>query len=80
MYFSIVNNKYFPDNPRGFLLLPKNKYVARTVPLLTFFDESFYYFICKILEDDIAKNRVKNTFGWWMLGTKLKKMEEDDLK
>lgn len=79
MYFSIVNNKYFPDNPRGFLLLPKNKYVARTVPLLTFFDESFYYFICKILEDDIAKNRVKNTFGGWMLGTKLKKMEEDDL-
>lgn len=61
-------------------MVPKNEYVARTIPLLTYIDESFYYFACKIIEDNIAENRVENTFGGWRLGTKLKAKEEDDLE
>ena len=79
LYASIVNSSYFPDNPRDYLLLPKTKYVARTISLLTYKDESFYYFVCKMIEDDIAQNRVENTFGGWRLGGKFKVLEEDDL-
>jgi hypothetical protein len=80
LYDKISSNNYFPTNPRDYLMLPKSEYVARTVPLLTYIDESFYYFACKIIEENIAENRVENTFGGWRLGTKLKEKEEDDLE
>lgn len=80
LYDKISSNNYFPTNPRDYLMLPKSEYVSRTIPLLSYIDESFYYFACKIIEENIAENRVENTFGGWRLGTKLKKKEEDDLE
>jgi hypothetical protein len=53
--------------------------VARTIPILNFQDESFYYFVCKILENEIAENRVANTFGGWRLGNSLKAKEQEDI-
>lgn len=79
LYDAIQNNNYSPLSPIAYVYIPKTLYVARTIPILHFIDESFYYFMCKYIEDDIAENRVKNTFGGWRLGNALRTKEEDDI-
>lgn len=78
LYNALLENNYSPKCPRNFLLLNKTKYVSRIIPLLNVEDELFYYFVCKYLEDEIAINRVQNTFGGWRLGNPLKQQEEED--
>lgn len=80
LYELVNSGNYCPNNPREFLMLPKTEYVARTIPLLSYLDESFYYFATKTIEEYIAENRVENTFGGWRLGTKLKEKENDDIE
>ncbi|MCI8273159.1 MAG: RNA-directed DNA polymerase [Clostridia bacterium] len=54
----------------------KSNNVARIIPVLTVKDELLYYFVCKMLEEEIAINRTENTYGGWLLGNKIR-IEED---
>ncbi len=79
LYEKLAQNNYSPLSPETYVLIPKTEHVARTIPILNFQDESFYYFVCKILENEIAENRVANTFGGWRLGNSLKAKEQEDI-
>lgn len=79
LYEKILVSNYNPKTPIAYVFLHKTQYVSRIIPILTLEDECFYYFICKILEDDIAINRVRNTFGGWRLGNEIKQKELDDI-
>jgi len=79
LYLDLINSNYTPSSPMSYVYLPKSRFVARIIPILCIRDECFYYFICKVLEEDIAGNRVRNTFGGWRLGNLLKQQEEDDI-
>lgn len=79
LYDDLKNNNYSPLSPITYIFLHKTEFVSRIIPILHPKDEAFYYFICKYIEDDIAINRVQNTFGGWRLGTPLKEKEQEDL-
>lgn len=79
LYNELISNNYSPLSPVSYVFLHKSEFVARIIPILHARDEAFYYFICKYLENDIAENRVPNTFGGWRLGTPLKEKEQEDI-
>lgn len=79
LYDDLLLNNYSPLSPLSYIFLHKSEFVARIIPILHARDEAFYYFVCKYLENDIAENRVPNTFGGWRLGTPLKEKEQEDI-
>lgn len=77
----IEDRTYSPFPPRGLIIVHKQNLVLRFVPVLTPEDYCVYYFCIKNLEEDIAKNRVKYTYGGWSLGWTIRKQENlDDSK
>ena len=70
------NYEYSVGNIEEKLFVYKSNNVARIIPVLTVKDELLYYFVCKMLEDEIAINRTENTYGGWILGNKIR-LEED---
>jgi len=70
--------KYAPSLPRGFIVSHKKNLVVRFIPALTREDYCVYFFCLKSLEDEIAKNRVKGTYGGWRLGGKIRSLENFD--
>jgi len=68
--------KYFPSLPRGYVMLDKHNGVARIIPVFTYRDMCVYYLCVKELEEDIASNRVPGTYGGWVMGNPIRKMED----
>jgi len=76
LYNEIVTYTYHPQSPREYIVFNKHNFVARIVPTFTAKDYCLYYFATKILEDEIAENRVEGTYGGWRLGNKIRLIEE----
>ncbi len=76
LYYELSNYEYSVGNIEEKLFVYKSNNVARIIPVLTVKDELLYYFVCKMLEDEIAVNRTENTYGGWILGNKIR-LEED---
>lgn len=76
LYNELNNYEYRTDIIDEKLFTYKTNNVARIIPILSIKDELLYYFVCKMLEDDIAINRTENTYGGWRIGNKIK-IEED---
>lgn len=76
LFYEINNYEYKVDGIDEKLFTYKTNNVARIIPILSIKDELLYYFVCKMLEDEIAINRTENTYGGWRIGNKIK-IEED---
>lgn len=76
LYKELKNYEYRTDVIDEKLFTYKTINVARIIPILSVKDELLYYFVCKMLEDEIAVNRTENTYGGWRIGNKIK-IEED---
>lgn len=76
LYKQLNNYEYRVDSVEEKLFVYKTNNVARIVPVLTVKDELLYYFLCKMIEENIAINRTENTYGGWLLGNEIR-LEED---
>lgn len=76
LYKQLNNYEYRVDSVEEKLFVYKSNNVARIVPVLTVKDELLYYFLCKMIEENIAINRTENTYGGWLLGNEIR-LEED---
>lgn len=65
LYDDITNHQYCPSTPREYLFVHKTEFVPRILPVFNYVDEACYYFVCKMLEEDIANNRIERNF-WRM--------------
>lgn len=75
---NIEKMKYVPAPPRGYVVSHKQNLVVRFIPTLTEEDYCVYFYCIKRLENEIAKNRIKGTYGGWKLGGKIRKLEGFD--
>lgn len=80
LYNDLVTGNYSPSVLRGRLFSYKNNNVARIIPCLTVKDEALYFFLIKMIEEDIANNRVEGTFGGWRLGNAIKELENLEIE
>lgn len=80
LYSKLSNGSYFVNSPRAFKIQGKSQMVARVIPLLTLEDYCVYYFCIKQLENDLALNRVRNTYGGFSLGGSIRQSEEEELE
>jgi len=78
LYNQIILFTYHPYPCRDYIIKNKHNYVARIIPSFYPKDLFLYYYCIKMLEDEIAKNRVEGTYGGWRLGNKIRFMEEND--
>ncbi len=76
LYKEISDFSYVPSLPRAHIVINKHNHVARVCPTFEPKDYFLYFFCTKILEDDIAINRVDGTWGGWRLGNKIRLKEE----
>lgn len=79
VYQDLNDRNYYPSIPRHTLYKEKSEWVPRIIPVFEVEDYCVYYFCLKQLEDRIAENKIPNTFGWWSLGGKMRKYEEDEI-
>lgn len=80
LYKELKNYEYKTDIIDEKLFSYKTNNVARIIPILSVKDELLYYFVCKMLEDEIAINRTENTYGGWRIGNKIKIEEEAEIE
>lgn len=59
LYKELKNYEYRTDVIDEKLFTYKTNNVARIIPILSVKDELLYYFVCKMLEDEIAVNRTE---------------------
>jgi hypothetical protein len=79
LFSDIRNRHYTASVPRDYIVSNKNySYVTRIVPTFSYRDACVYFFCIKRLEEFIAMNRVKGTFGGWRLGNSIRKKEEEE--
>jgi len=78
LYSDIMNYTYSPQKPRGYIILNKHNYVSRICPTFYPKDYFLFFYCCKMLEDDIAINRVEGTYGGWTLGNPIKEIEHSE--
>lgn len=78
LYEQIITYEYHPCACREYIVLDKHNYVARIIPVFEPKDYYLYYFCIKMIEDEIAINRVNGTFGGWSLGTTLREREKEE--
>lgn len=78
LHQDIINRAYFPEHPRDYIVSDKHNYVARIVPAFGYRENSVYFFCAKMLEDKIAINHVKGTYGGWRLGNPIREKEEKE--
>lgn len=79
LYNEIVSFTYNPSNPRDYIVINKHNGISRYVPTFTRKDYCVYYFCIKLLENEIAVNRVENTYGGWSLGNQIRLKEEQEI-
>lgn len=78
LHEEITNFVYHPLTPHDYIIINKGKQVARITPTFHPKDYFLYYFCTKIIEDEIAENRVEGTYGGWRLGNKIQLREDND--
>jgi hypothetical protein len=78
LYRDLADFKYHPSPPRDYIVFNKHNYVSRIVTSFHAKDYFLTYFCCKMLEEEIAKNRVPGTYGGWRLGNKIRIREEEE--
>lgn len=80
LFYKLDNYEYKPSPIMNKIFTYKTNNVARILPVLNIEDELFYYFVCKMIEEEIAINRTPYTYGGWVLGNRIRleeKMEID---
>lgn len=79
LYDGIIEFTYNPKNPREYIVINKHNGISRYVP--TFYRQDYcVFFLCiKLLENEIAVNRVDGTFGGWTLGNPIRLKEEQEI-
>lgn len=78
LYNEVKTFSYHPNPPRDYIVFNKHNYVSRIVTSFSAKDYFLTYFCCKILEDEIAQDRVPGTFGGWRLGNKIRTKEDEE--
>lgn len=79
LYVQITNFTYTPSHPRHYIHVNKHNGVTRFVPTFNRKDYCVYYLCIKLLENEIAVNRVDGTFGGWTLGNQIRLKEEQEI-
>jgi hypothetical protein len=70
---------YTPSHPRHYIHINKHNGVTRFVPTFNRKDYCVYYLTIKLLEHEVAVNRVEGTFGGWTLGNPIRLKEEQEI-
>lgn len=70
---------YTPSHPRRYIHINKHNGVTRFVPTFNRKDYCVYYLTIKLLEHEVAVNRVEGTFGGWTLGNPIRLKEEQEI-
>jgi hypothetical protein len=78
LHGEITTFSYHPSTPRDYIIINKGNHVARITPTFIAKDYFLYYFCTKILEGEIAENRVNGTYGGWRLGNEIRLREDED--
>ncbi len=79
LYQQIQEFTYSPSHPREYIVYNKHNGISRYVPTFERKDYCVYYLCIKLLESEIAINRVEGTFGGWTLGNPIRLKEEQEL-
>lgn len=79
LYHKIANYEYVPGCPREYIVCNKYAGVSRFIPTFTYEDYCLYFMCVKLLEDEVAINRIEGTFGGWSLGNPLRRKEDEEL-
>jgi hypothetical protein len=79
LYLGITEFTYNPKNPREYIVINKHNGISRYVPTFSREDYCVFFLCIKLLENDIAINRVDGTFGGWTLGNPIRLKEEQEI-
>ena len=79
LYFEISNYSYSPLFPRDYIVANKHNGISRYIPTFSRKDYCVFYLCIKLLEDEIAVNRIEGTFGGWTLGNTIRLKEEAEI-
>lgn len=79
LYKELISYEYIPSPIEEKVFIYKSDKVARILPVMNIKDELVYYFACKMIEEEIAINRVEHTFGGWRLGNEIKLQEDAEI-
>lgn len=79
LYKEISDYSYTPSAPREYIVFNKHNGVPRYIPTFTRKDACVYFFCMKLLEKELAVNRVSGTFGGWSLGNAIREKEENEI-
>ncbi len=79
LYLEIITFTYNPSSPRDYLVSNKHNGISRYVPTFNRKDYCVYFLCIKLIEKEIATNRVEGTYGGWTLGNKIKEKEDVEL-
>lgn len=80
LYDDIRNNRYHPGVPREYIVQDKHNAVARIVPTFDYRDACVFLYCVRLLEPDIAVNRVDGTFGGWSMGNLIHQQEQAEIE
>jgi hypothetical protein len=75
----VTDFTYTPSHPRHYIHINKHNGVTRFVPTFNRKDYCVYYLCIKLLEQEVAVNRVEGTFGGWTLGNPIRMKEEQEI-
>ncbi|MBS2213936.1 RNA-directed DNA polymerase [Carboxylicivirga mesophila] len=79
LYDEISEFTYSPKNPRDYIVVNKHNGISRYVPTFTRKDYCVFFLCIKLLENEIAVNRVEGTYGGWTLGNPIRLKEEQEI-
>lgn len=79
LYEEITEFSYNPRSPREYIVINKHNGISRYVPTFSRKDYCVFFLCIKLLENEIAVNRVDGTFGGWTLGNPIRLKEEQEI-
>lgn len=79
LFEEVTTFSYNPSHPREYIVFDKHNGISRYVPTFNRKDYCVYYLCIKLLENEIAINRVDGTYGGWTLGNPIRLKEEQEL-
>lgn len=79
LHSQVTDFTYTPSHPRHYIHINKHNGVTRFVPTFNRKDYCVYYLTIKLLEHEVAVNRVEGTFGGWTLGNPIRLKEEQEI-
>ena len=79
LFEQINDYSYSPSHPREYIVFNKHNGISRYVATFDRKDYCVYYMCIKLIENEIAINRVEGTYGGWTLGNPIRLKEEQEL-